>query len=51
MGVVAFSVDTGGVAIEEVVVVGVFEGFLDDEFFEVFFLVMEDGSGTVGGGL
>ena len=51
MGVVAFGVDTGGVAIEEVVVVGVFEGFLDDEFFEVFFLVMEDGSGTVGGGL
>lgn len=51
MGVVAFSVDTGCVTIEEVVVVGVFEGFLDDEFFEVFFLVMEDGSGTVGRGL
>jgi hypothetical protein len=51
MGVVAFGVDTGGVAIEEVVVVGVFKSFLDDEFFEVFFLVMEDGIGTVGRGL
>ena len=49
--VVSFSVDTGVVSVAKKVVIGIFQGLLDDELLDVLFLIVKQRSGTVGRGL